>query len=62
MEVVLLVKAQSFPGEPSNILSLRAVDVPHLPQSVCLNDDAPWNIASMLVTLDTSHFERSAFG
>ena len=29
------------------------------PQSVCLNDTAPENIPSILVTLDTAHFEMS---
>ena len=60
MEVALLVDVQSFPPQPSNIRYFFAVDVCHLSQRVCLNDDARLNIDSMLVTLDTSHFERSA--
>ena len=40
--------------------SLFAVEVAHSPQSVRSNDEAPLNISAMLVTLDTSHFERSA--
>ena len=61
MEVVLLVEVvvQICPDESSNIPSLFAVEVSHMPQSVCAKDDAPKNICSMLVTLDTSHLERS---
>ena len=60
MEVVLLlVDTQICPDEPSNILSLSAVEVSHAPQSACANDDAPANISSMSATLDTSHSERS---
>ena len=51
---------QNRPDEPSNISSLFAVEVNHTPQSVCAKDEAPLNILLMLVTLDTSHFERSA--
>ena len=59
--IVLLldVVVQIRPGEPSNILSLVAVEACHSPQSVCANDDAPENISSMSVTLDTSHLEMS---
>ena len=57
-EVLVLVVVQIRPDEPSNILSLSAVEVSHAsPQSVCANDDAPENISSMLATLDTSHLE-----
>ena len=57
--VVLVLVLQIFPDEPSNILSLSAVEVLHSPQSVRVKDDAPENISFMSVTLDTSHFERS---
>ena len=40
VEVVVLV-VQSRPDEPSNISSLSAVGVSHVPQSVCANFDAP---------------------
>ena len=60
MEVVLLlVDTQICPDEPSNILSLSAVEVSHAPQSACAKDDAPKNMTFMLVTLDTSHLEIS---
>ena len=62
MEVVLLLGEeveQIRPDEPSNIPSLSAFEVNQAPQSVCANDDAPWNIPAMLATLDTSHLERS---
>ena len=32
--------AQIFPDEPSNISALLADEVSHLPQSVCVKDDA----------------------
>ena len=54
VEVRVLVP-QIRPDEPSNILSLSAVEVSHAPQSVCAKDDAPENIATMSVTLETSH-------
>ena len=56
---VLILLVQSRPGEPSNILSLSAVEVSHAPQSVCAKDVAPENISFMLVTLDTSHLLMS---
>ena len=62
MEVVLLllgVAVQIRPNERSNIPSLFAVEVIHAPQRLCANDDAPENISSMVVTLDTSHLEMS---
>ena len=59
VEVLVLVVVQIRSDEPSNIPSLFAVEVSHAPQSVCAKDDAPLNISSMLVTLDTSHLERS---
>ena len=31
---------QIFPDEPSNMSSLLAFEVPHLPQSACAKDDA----------------------
>ena len=57
--VVVVVVVQSLPPEPSNIPSLSAFEVGHTPQSVCANDDARRNMHGILVTLDTSHFERS---
>ena len=59
VEVVVLVAVQIRPEEPWNIPYLSAVEVNHAPQSVCAKDDAPKNICSILVTLDTSHLERS---
>ena len=58
MEVVLLL-LQIRPNERSNIPSLFAAEVIHAPQRVCANEDAPENISSMVVTLDTSHLEMS---
>ena len=58
-EVLVLVVVQIRPDEPSNILTLSAVDVLHTPQSVCANDDAPENMSTISVTLDTSHLEMS---
>ena len=57
--VVEVLVVQNFPGDPSNIEYLSAVEVIHLPQSVCVKDDARKNMASMSVTLDTSHLEMS---
>ena len=61
MDVVLPmeVAVQICPCEPSNILRLSAVEASHTPQSVCANDDALENISRIVVTLDTSHLERS---
>ena len=57
---VLAVGMQIRPDESSNIPSFFAfLEVYHAPHSVCAKDDAPENICSMLVTLDTSHLERS---
>ena len=56
MEVVL---QQIRPDEPPNIPSLFAVEASHAPQRVCAKDEAPLNILIILVTLDTSHFDRS---
>jgi len=39
--------------------SFCALDFCHAPQRVWENALAPLNMRSMLVTLDTSHFERS---
>ena len=48
------------PKQLANILVLLALDwTQAAPQSFCLNDAAPENISSMLVTLDTFHFEMS---
>ena len=58
VEVLALV-VQICPDEPLKIPSLCAVEVIHLPQRVCVNDDAPKNMAFMLNTLDTSHLEIS---
>ena len=71
MEVILLVEVVVVakviklsvhirPDESVNIPSLSAFEVNHAPHSVCAKDEAPLNINFMLVTLDTSHFERSA--
>ena len=59
VEVVVDSVVQIFPDEPTNIPSLSAVEVFHLPQSACAKDEAPKNILSMLITLDTSHLEMS---
>ena len=59
VDVAFLLVLQIRPNEPSNIPSLTAVEVYHSPQSVCAKDDAPENMMSMLVTLDTSHLEMS---
>ena len=58
-KIELVAVVQSRPDEPANIPSFLAVEVLHAPQSSCSKDDAPENISSMLVTLDTSHLERS---
>ena len=58
-DVLLELVVQIRPDESSSIPSLFAVEVSQGPQSVCANDDAPENMAYMVVTLDTSHFERS---
>ena len=55
----LVVAVHIRPDEPSNIRSLSAVEVSHAPQSVCAKDDASKNMYFTLVTLDTSHSERS---
>ena len=52
---VLVMITQIRPGESSNIPSLSAVEVLHLPQRVRAKDDAPENILCMWATLDTSH-------
>ena len=57
--VAVLVVVPIRPGEPSNILTLSAVEVLHASQSVCAKEEAPENMSRMLVTLDTSHLERS---
>ena len=58
--VELVVVVQIRPDEPSNIPVLSAVEVSHAPpQSVCAKDDAPENMPSMVITLDTSHAEMS---
>ena len=68
MKIVLLIKVvaevvlavvQIRPGEPVNIPSLFAAEVYHAPHSVCAKDDAPENICSILVTLETSHLAIS---
>ena len=56
---VIVLVVQIPPEELSNISVLSAVEVYHAPQSVCVKDDAPLNISAILVTLDTSHLERS---
>merc|ERR1719201_2903730 len=59
--VVVVVVHIIFPDEPENMPDLPlAVDLTHAPQSVWEKDFAPWNMESILVTLDTSHLERSA--
>ena len=57
---LMVVVAEISPDDPLNIPLLSAVEVYHLPQRVCENDDAPENISFMLITLDTSHLEISA--
>ena len=48
------------PGEPSNMSLLLAFELTHsTPQSFWSNNAASVNILSILVTLDTSHLERS---
>ena len=61
VEVVVVVRVvvQIRPDEPSNIPSLYAVEVLHVPQSVWPNDDASANMSSMVITLDTSHLDMS---
>ena len=56
---VLALVVQSRSDKSSNISVLTAVEVLHAPQRVCVKDDAPENILSMLATLDTSHLEMS---
>ena len=56
---VVLVLVQNFPGDSQKISLLCAFEVIHAPQSVCAKDDAKANMLSMLVTLDTSHFDMS---
>ena len=58
--MVVVVVVQIRPDEPANIPSLFALEVSHTSlQRVCANDDAPENISSMFVTLDTSHLDIS---
>ena len=48
------------PGESRNISVLVAFELTHAsPQSFCSNEFAPENIRPMLVTSDTSHFDKS---
>ena len=48
------------PDVPVNIVRLAACELTHAaPQSVCVNPGALKNMATMFVTLDTSHFDRS---
>ena len=48
------------PGDPVNMRPLLAFEwVQAAPQSFLLNDSASRNMLSMLITLDTSHFEMS---
>ena len=54
-----VVSRQIFPDESSNMLVFLAVEVNHEPQSVCAKDEAPSNILLIVVTRDTSHFDRS---
>ena len=54
-----VVSPQICPDDSSNMLTLFAVEVNHEPQSVCAKDDALLNILLILVTRDTSHFDRS---
>ena len=59
VEVLVLV-VQIRADERTNIPCLSAFDLSHaLPQSVCAKDDAPKNIVSMFVTLDTCQLEIS---
>ena len=59
MVVVVVVHGAIFPDEPENMRALSAVDFCHAPQSVWEKDDAPLNMSTMVVTLDTSHLEMS---
>ena len=53
---VLILVVQIRPDESSNIPFLSAVEVTHAsPHRFCAKDDAPENICSMVVTLETSH-------
>ena len=54
-----VVSRQIFPDDPSNIVSFFAVEANHAPQSVCAKADARSNMPCMVVTLDTSHSDRS---
>ena len=57
--IAVVVVVHIPPDDPSNIPPLYAAELSHTPQSVCANDDAEWNMKPMLVTLKTSHLERS---
>ena len=57
VEVLVLAVQKSRPDEPSNISVLSAVEVIHMPQSVCVNDEAEWNMKPMSLTLNTSHLD-----
>ena len=70
MEVILLVEVVVVakiiklsvhirPDESVNIPFLSAFEVYHAKQRVCVKDEAPENMSSMLITLDTSHLEMS---
>ena len=52
---VLVVVVPCRPDEPPNISVLDAVEVIHVPQSVCANDDAELNMYDMSATLETFH-------
>ena len=56
---ILVLTLQIRPDEAENIPYFFAVEVNHAPQSMCVKDDAPENISSMLITLDTSHLDTS---
>ena len=56
---VIRLSVHIRPDEPVNIPSLSAVEMYHARQRVCVNDDAPENMSSILTTLDTSHLEIS---
>ena len=48
------------PGDPSNIASLRALELTHAaPHNDCWKELAPMNIVDMSVTRETSHLDKS---
>ena len=56
---VIKLSVHIRPEESVNIPSLSAFEVYHAKQRVCVKDEAPENMSSMLITLDTSHLAIS---